>query len=472
VRLHAAHRSDIFRLFQEDPELSWSTQNFNSLGKRFFTNLGVPQEPVILADTSSLLSVLLQEYVPAFAGGDRAVLEDALKAAIDSVAADLVAACMSQIRGLGQVVFAMLQERQVVAEARRIVLVELPVGNSIPIKVLRHFLAKRGCSVEVLRISLSRNDSLRIDEKTGKYPKVTRKQLLREHLTEALGPRDVVIYLDEWLTGSNFKNISEQIASILRGSVLAGTSFLPVAMLTSASHREDRYLSYVRKHNKLVQRFGFGSENVSRFRVEFPPLDGDLPRRGYFFWAEHDWMAGYRKIQPLGMASSIIDVSVERLMSSPRSWPNAVKLFLARMIRLKNQGDGRIPDFPPEAIEDPESSILASYEDYKDICREIRAVDHPTNFGRDAEPIEMAGQIGLSILNIIKDRPAKLCVGLGLSWGGNTGERAFKKRGVYEEHVPVIAELEPPLRWFHDRLTQRIVSAIEERGWSARNGGR
>lgn len=67
----------------------------------------------------------------------------------------------------------------------------------------------------------------------------------------------------------------------------------------------------------------------------------------------------------------------------------------------------------------------------------------------------------MEILEIIKDRPARICVGLSLALNEDTIDREFKRRDVFEEHAPVVVELESPLKWFHDRLMQKIISAIE-----------
>jgi hypothetical protein len=421
------------------------------------------RDPTILTDVSTLLSELLYRYVDAFSGQDRASTEQVLRDALDAVAADLVDTCLPQIRSLGQVVFRILQERRVVAEGRRLVLVELPIGNSIPVQVLRHFLEKHRCTVEVLSVSLSRNDK----QRQG----ITRRQLLQDRLQTILEPGDLVIYLDEWLTGSNFRSVSEHIARVLRQSPKRDVSLLPVGMLANASRSDRDYLSRVQKHEKLVDSFGFGSDTSSRFRAEFPPVGVIVRRPGYFFWSEHPWMAGYRKIQLLGMALSIVDEAVEGLMKDPNAWARAVRSFLVHVAKRRAQGDSRELDFPPDIIERPDSFRKSCWEDYKQLrgqlevyvqdLDQLRAISHPSNLGQCDNPTAAVTELTVRILEIIKDRPAMYCIGLGLAGVENALDRRFKRRDVFEEHVPVVVELQPALRWFHDRLLQRIITAIE-----------
>src|SRR5262249_2408398 len=89
----------------------------------------------------------------------------------------------------------------------RSVLIEMPSGNSIAVKLLALLLEEKS-HVQIVRASLSR-----------RHPKavgITRRQLLEEQLREInLGPNDVVVYLDEWETGSNFNTICDFLRKIV-----------------------------------------------------------------------------------------------------------------------------------------------------------------------------------------------------------------------------------------------------------------
>ena len=179
----------------------------------------------------------------------------------------------------------------------RIVLIEMPSGNSVPVKMLASLFGKES-RVQIVRAALSR-----------KHPTaagITRRQLLEEQLQQArLRPSDVLVYFDEWETGSNFNTICE----FLRKIVPKGTFVFPAAFQTDAAARHERYNSFCVGHDKLMKAWGVPGD---RFRRFIPPLPSTLAG-GYFFWSEHDRTAGYRKMQIHGSVFSSIDETVELL---------------------------------------------------------------------------------------------------------------------------------------------------------------
>jgi len=126
----------------------------------------------------------------------------------------------------------------------RLFLIDLPVGNSLPMELLRTALAQTR-PVTVLRSALSRNDSKRAG--------ITRRELLTELISaENLRPNDVVVFLDEWNTGSNFHNLS----SLLQRTIPAGSFFLPAAMLSgkacTKAPLEPRYATFCKSHDSML----------------------------------------------------------------------------------------------------------------------------------------------------------------------------------------------------------------------------
>ena len=61
----------------------------------------------------------------------------------------------------------------------------------------------------------------------------------------------------------------------------------------------------------------------------------------------------------------------------------------------------------------------------------------------------------------IKGRPAVICVGLGLALVGDDLDGYPAERDILDEHVPVLVEMPSPRRWFHDRLMEKLIVAIE-----------
>ena len=459
-QLHEKNRPAILRLLQQDQGLSQSSQHLHFLLARLISGPSDLQDPSILTDISVLLSYLLYKYVDAFVGQDRESIEDALTVALAVIAHELVVACLPQIERLGQLVFTILQEPSVVAKARRLILVELPIGNSIATHVLRHFLEKHECAVEVVRISLSRSDKA--------WRGTTRKQLLKARLEESLRDGDLVILVDEWVTGSNFQTVSEYIGGIV--SRTHNALFLPVGMLAIRSPLYKESISCIRTHKKLIQRFGFGSEKSSRFRIEFPPLKVLFPRPTYFFWSEHDRLSGYRKIRLLKKVFDIVDSSVKRLMKSRESWPEATVMLLMHMATRIRAGLGDTT-LPIEVVKHPANFlkyIETCHSDYEQVRNQLQAIEHPSNLGQAADPVQAILEIGALFMEQFKDRPAVICVGLGLALIRDDVDITSPEDDIdedsqktFEQHAPLATELEPPQNFFHDRLMREIIAAIE-----------
>ena len=455
ARLHEDNRPRMLELLRRSPALSSSAQELRLLWSEGGVGPGNLDDPSMLTDISGLLSLLLQEYSKAFPGQHRDPVEDTVRAALDAIAGDFVAACRSQIRALGRMVCAMLHERTVVAAAKRLLLVELPVGNSIPTQILCHFLEKHECPVAVVRASLSRNDKASLG--------VTREQLLADRLQGGLWKGDLVILVDEWMSGSNFRAISQRIARIVRAVPRA--SFLPVGMLTEASSAHERYRSHVEAHDGLLAEFGFGPGGESRFRVVFSPLKAIFPRpdRHYFFWSESDRLAGYRKFDPLGRCLATTDRVVEMLMRNPEALPKAIMrmaMHMAVAIRAASGGAG----LTAGETKDNDlflESMRSCCEDYRQVREEIRQIEHDSNLGRCDDPVQAIREVCQAVMKKLNGRPAVVCVGLGLTLAEDDFGTNPEERKILEEHAPLVVETDSSRRWFHDRLMEKIVEAIE-----------
>jgi hypothetical protein len=387
----------------------------------------------MLTDIAGFLSFVLEVYVEAFSGEGRKSVEDTIKVALDAIADEFVRACRHQIRALRGTIFTPLHEPKVVAAANRLLLVEIPVGNSIPTRLLRHFLEKQGCTVETVRVSLCRNDSVSHG--------MTRKHLLTELLQGMLQGGDLVILVDEWLSGANFKAISQHIGGVVR--TVPNASFLPIGMLANHSSRDEHYLSHVRAHKKLVKNFGFGSEKSSRFRIEFPPLEVALPRgeHHYFFWSEHDRLTGYRKVYPVTRCFAAVDAAVEKLMQNPEKWREAgLRMFMhmAPLIQAK-------------------SGLPAQEDEHADLF----VTPLKRCYGQCDDPVQALRDVCKAMMEKIEGRPASICVGLGLALVEDDMDMDSGERNVLDKHAPVLVEMQSPRRWFHDRLMEKLIATIE-----------
>jgi hypothetical protein len=451
-RLHEANRTNVLLLLRHARALSESAEELH----RFWTRLEVRpdkfHDPSMLTDIAGLLSFLLERYVEAFSGKDRESVEDALMVALDVIADELVAACGPQVRAMGRTVFTTLHEPKVVADANRLLLVELPIGNSIPTRLLRQFLEKHDCNVETVRVSLCRNDSA----SRG----LTRRRVLEENLRDTLRGGDLVILADEWLSGANFEAVSQHIGSVVR--TVPNASFLPIGILAAFSSSDRHYLSHVRAHKKLVKDFGFGAEKSSRFRIVFPPLEVAFPRGKhlYFFWSEHDRLAGYRKAYPVTRCFAAVDSAVEKLMSNPEAWREAALRMLMHMAPEIRAMSG-IPAREDEHADLFLMSLKRCYDDYKQVRRELQAIQHASSLGDCDDPVRAFHEVCKAIMEKIEGRPAVVCVGLGLALVEDDIGKDSGERNILDEHAPIVVETQLPRRCFHDRLMKKIVAAIE-----------
>jgi len=136
---------------------------------------------------------------------------------------------------------------------------------------------------EVITISVNRNDS--------KQKGITRKELIRNKLEVLDLDKVILVYLDEWISGSNFNNIITILSQI------NGLKFLPCAFLTSESTKNEKYLQYKQRHSEICTRMGFDSDEL---RNQMPSLNFSITSNQEFIWTESDRLAGYRKLEFLG----------------------------------------------------------------------------------------------------------------------------------------------------------------------------
>jgi len=179
----------------------------------------------------------------------------------------------------------------------------------------------------IIRASLSRNTS----EEAG----ITRSDLLKEKLQAAgLRAGDVVVYIDEWISGSNFNAIGDCIRDLLPPDVL----FLPVAFLAPSATTDSRFQKFVRAHDKWTPAaIGYQS------RVALPSLPNNTNPKLPFFWSENDRLAGYRKLQIHGSLLSTLCHIAELLLADKEKFNEAGTALLA-------QGRGSLPNTLPRTL--------------------------------------------------------------------------------------------------------------------------
>ena len=323
----------------------------------------------------------------------------------------------------------------------RFIVLEMPTGNSLAVKLLTPLLENAGC-VETVRVALSRNDSKRAG--------ITRGQLLEEQLTDsALGRNDVLVYVDEWETGANFY----AVCRLLR-RMLPDDSFLfPGAFLSENASASPRYTSFCENHDRLLSRWGVRG---SRFRKTLPALPSTLDG-GSFFWSEHDRTAGYRKMQLHGSIVSSMDETIELLHE------NAVERQMAAQIILGELASERdLPGTPSQGVAATMKLFEDSYRDYL-LCRdEFRQCADEYAKGGQTEDFDASMEPILQRYDrVLGNRKADLAICMASAHMGRVGSLDPVDRYHFREHAPVLIALDGPAARMHETVMQVLNARIK-----------
>lgn len=355
----------------------------------------------------------------------------------------------------------------------RTVLVELPIGNSIPTKLLEHVLSAAGRSVQVVTIALSRSDKRR----SG----ITREQLINESLSRLeLRDTDLVVLADEWNTGANFAKITKYVAGALRER----TRFVPIALLAHDA-LANATSAQLAKHEKLAVAAGSTGEFC---RVEFPKLDSyPFP----FFWAERDRFSGYRKLQLLGALVSSIDAAIEHLAVDsaarkraylyalragdllPRSRLRSARIRLLEKIFHGSRSAPRfiatiVKRFVQRAMP-LEVRLLAELEmqfqngllEYRTHRDAIFSIEHPSNVSLPRDVDEAYKELISRIIDTLGPKSAaERCVAIATFYEKHEGSVDPADRFPIEAHVPVVWQLDADDRILHDELMHVLRARV------------
>lgn len=326
----------------------------------------------------------------------------------------------------------------------RIVLVELPIGNSLPVAVLKSLLNPMA-AIEHFQVSLSRNDKA----KHG----VTREELLRDRL-QAVNPSssDVILYLDEWNSGVNFNILCD-----LQSQILSQRSFFfPCAMLSHRASTDRRYDKFCSAHDTHIRKWG---RNGSEFRQEFPAIVSALPQDGEFFWAEKDRIAGWRKFQLHGAMFSSIDASINLLKNDPDALNQALSLSLAEIAESKT-----IPTSPEKAFQVLREMFLESCAAYEKRRDELRYCADTLAAGGIVEDYEAALQGMHEIYRNagIEEGEEKIAISVALMFMKRMGSVDPTDRYYFKNHAPIIVPLHDRMRRPHDLTMEYIQCQLKQ----------
>lgn len=327
--------------------------------------------------------------------------------------------------------------------ASRIALLEFPVGNSIPTRLLRGALEARGVVATIHTACLSRND------RAWRGPK--REDLLNRQLHE-LGPsqHDLYVYCDEWMTGTNFDRLSGFLQRIAERN---GARLLPIGLLAVEAATHVRYPTFIKRHAKHIERLNVRSHHPlesSAFRIPVPEVR-TLSKP--FFWSEDDRLSGYRKYQLLGSLVSGIDAATKLLFDDPEELDKALFLSLTQLASIGMH-------VRPHELGDlfaHREAYRSSYQSYvSDVRDRLLAAEHPTNTDPFADYLTAEPAIGELIDRVAKGTSAYHALFIACAYIAQTHAYDLSERYLIDTHTPMCRLLSGPAAELHMMLMERL----------------
>lgn len=184
-------------------------------------------------------------------------------------------------------------EKSALFNDKRIIIIESPLGNVVPVQIINSLLQRNGISPITITLSLPRNEK--------KNYGITFQEIIRNiSLEMQLSCRDIVLYIDDVISGTRFKKISSALkCEVCKMNAL----FLPIALVFKNPFKRVtiehiKQISGLRERAKKLQRdYGF----LPWFQMpELPKIkiDAGLPvaYESPVVWGEQPYLAGMKKI--------------------------------------------------------------------------------------------------------------------------------------------------------------------------------
>jgi hypothetical protein len=405
-------------------------------------------DPMVQSNLCVLLSHLVDEYPKCFDGVEQLLVGHWLRRAMSLSLDSFLKGVANQAERLANATSEMVgMISGIRPPGSGVVLLELPIGNSVPVRLLEHRLGNAGYDSQTIRVSLSRNDS------AGQG--ITRSSLLLEAFAEfRFLEGDVVLYCDEWYSGANFKNLCKLVAKTAKRAPCR-VVFLPVAFVSANAHKDRRFADFLRKHEGFVRQAGLAGEDS--FFI-FPPIESRFLGDGRLFWAERDRLAGYRKMQYQGTMFAGLDTTIEYLMQDPEALKTAQRLFCEH-----GAGGHEVTDDLVNDADVFRRAFAASYRDYLKCRESLKAVEHPTNSGEGSDPAQDFKELDREYKRILGNRPAWLCAHVAAIWNWENRRCDSESQYPFSGQVPVVRKLVGGYALLHEMLIHKLLLIGESR---------
>lgn len=369
-----------------------------------------------------------------------------LRAAIAEAARLLLLTSEAQVKPLVATVnrIADIVEPMARAGGADVVLVELPIGNSIPIRLIEAALDRRGIGWRTLWGAINRNDSAARG--------VTRKDVLDSEFRRlGIDGGTLIVYVDEWVSGSNFATMCDLLSRLAKPS---RATFIPAAFVAHGAQSHENFPRLSKKHDALAERVGFRGDDL-RFSV--PSLNDGVDDGRPFFWAEHDRLAGYRKMQVFGSMFSSTVAAVRRLAEDDVKLREAHALW---MVEIAKSADTTESDL---------ALALRHYQQFAEVFHEssteiddweagITGTSLPSNTDPRVDIEVAAREVATLIDESSKEHRARFSIGIATLW--------MKRRAVdaddrfhFRGHLPMLCRLEGDLAL----LSELVIGGLANR---------
>lgn len=347
----------------------------------------------------NLLHVALPEIDSAIPGA--LTLEESTKKIIRGLIAEYVEANRRQADSLVKACRDFAAIASEVSPEGTFVLIEMPIGNSVPCRLVESFLGEQGRRVDTLLCGFPRKNNK------------IKKEVLDKHVKETgidVSAAQTLLYLDEWNSGSNFKEACRLLSS---SESLKQCKLLAGALLAPEANSHNRYSSHCGAHDRLTQNTWGNRVDSEALRYPISPMQSGLfSLMGTpFMWGEYDRLSGYRKMQFVGSIVSSLHEAVDELKNNGELRRRLAASFFASVDPDLLQR----PRMLAAHIAFSESEMSDSaFTDYESIKEQLDNIEDTTNEGILDDPVSSISRITKKVEEIIEGRRCNWLAKLGV----------------------------------------------------------
>lgn len=276
------------------------------------------REPTVLLQITLLTNLIIVRLNERELSQREIILKSALQDCLSRQLDQVISASEHQLKKLCSF---LNQIRSHILELNysEVYILELPLGNSIPSIILKEMFEERGINVKILSSSVNRNDS--------KRKGITRTQIINQRLSEIKSDNSILVYIDEWISGTNFHNILNILNEHEK------LKLVPCAFMLEESKSEKRFETYKTFHDDICRKINLTFDDLT---CVVPELNSLISSHQKFIWAESDRLAGYRKMEYWGSIVSSFISAGELLYNEPETLNETLKKYISEYTDLDN----------------------------------------------------------------------------------------------------------------------------------------